>query len=49
LLEVYEDECNIFLVFEPNYGKSLKDKLNEFFIFDEKAISDILWNILNGL
>jgi len=49
IYEIYEDESNVFMVFELFYGKDLKTKLNDYVCLDEKSISDILWKLLHGL
>lgn len=49
LFEVFEDETNIFLVYELLQGKDLKSKANELLCMDEKTISDFIWKLLHGL
>ncbi|KAL4485799.1 hypothetical protein ABPG72_012339 [Tetrahymena utriculariae] len=49
LYEVYEDETNIFLIYELLQGKDLKSKLNELLCMDEKSVSDFIWKLLHGL
>lgn len=49
LYEVYEDESNIFLIYELFQGKDLKSKLNDLLCMDEKTVSDFIWKLLHGL
>jgi len=49
LYEVYEDESNVFLVYELLQGKDLRSKLSELLCLDEKSLSDCLWKLLHGL
>ena len=49
LYEVYEDETNIYLIYELLQGKDLKSKINELLAMDEKSVSDFLWKLLHGL
>ena len=49
LLEIYEDESNIFIVSELINGEDLKAKINEIWNLDERNISDIIWKLLNAL
>lgn len=49
LIEVYEDEANIFIIFDLYHNKSLKSKLKEYVCFDERVVSDIMWKLLHGI
>lgn len=49
LNEIYEDEANIFAVYDLVQSKSLKSKLKECVCFDERVVSDIVWKLLHAL
>ena len=51
LIEIYEDDANIFLVFDLFLGKDIRTRIAEsnLICFDEKTISDIIWKLLHCL
>lgn len=49
LVEVYEDDTFIYVVTDVYQGKDLKSHLKVQEFFEEKALSDAIYNLLSGL
>ena len=49
LVEIYEDDQNVFIVYEIFTGKSMLQKLREYVLFEEEYICDIIWKLLHAL
>ncbi|KRX01149.1 Protein kinase-like domain [Pseudocohnilembus persalinus] len=49
LIEIYEDETHLYMILDQFNGKNLKQKMSEFFCFNERSVADIMWKLLHSL
>lgn len=47
IVEIYEDELNVFLILEMLCGKNMKNRLNDLINIEEKSLSDIIQKLLS--